>query len=65
MRRQTCQKAAKLFELMFYVLETQNQSDCGVFLGVVVVDCLLWHFSAAYELIVQSSLVLLHLLQNS
>ena len=32
---------------------------------VVVLVCLLWHFSAAYELIVQSSLVLLHLLQNS
>ena len=31
----------------------------------VVVVCLLWNFSAAYELIVQSSLVLLHLLQNS
>ena len=32
---------------------------------VVVVVSLLWHFSADYELIVQSSLVLLHLLQNS
>ena len=31
----------------------------------VVVVCLLWNFSAAYELIVQSSLVLLRLLQNS
>ena len=32
---------------------------------IVVVVCFLWHFSAAYKLIVQSPLVLFHLLQNS
>ena len=58
---------------MHLPLQSRFKAFCGsihvvvvvVVVDVVVVVCLFWHSSAAYELIVPSSLVLLHLQQNS
>ena len=48
-----------------YYICAENTRQTNSSKSTFVVVCLLWYFSAAYEPIVQSSLVLLHLLQNS